>query len=133
MRLTVMASSAWIIAAIVDDRGRCSVREALDAVAITERAAHAEILALLSRVAQAGPPRDERRSRHLGGSIFELKTPRGFRVLYFFDRKRLIICSELSRKPKPRALRGMVRRAMVLREDYVAASAKGDVIIQIGE
>jgi hypothetical protein len=45
MRLAVITSSTWIIAAVVDDRGRCSVREALDAVAVTDQAAHAQLLA----------------------------------------------------------------------------------------
>ena len=43
------------------------------------------LLGLLGRVALAGPPRDERRSRHLDEGIFELKTPRGFRLVYFFE------------------------------------------------
>ena len=118
MLLTVIMSSTWIIAAVVDDRGRCTVREALDAVAATDRAAHAELLALLGRVSDAGPPRDERRSRHLSEGVFELKTPRGFRLL--------------CRKPKPRELRGIIRRAQGLRTAYVAASVAGDIVIEIG-
>src|SRR5450756_3156614 len=94
MRLTVITSSTWIIAAVVDDRGRCSVREAIDAVAVTDRAAHAQLLALLDKASVAGPPRDERRSRHLGEGIFELKTPRGFRLVYFLS---LIHISEPTR------------------------------------
>src|SRR5665648_402698 len=74
MRLTVITSSTWIIAAAVDDRGRCSVREALDAVAVTDRAAHAQLFALLGKISLAGPPRDERRSRHLGAGVFTSKT-----------------------------------------------------------
>src|SRR5665648_1184123 len=108
MRLTVITSSTWIIAAAVDDRGRCSVREALDAVAVTDRAAHAQLFALLGKISLAGPPRDERRSRHLGEGVFELKTPRGFRLVYFFERRRLIVCSELCRKPKPRELLSLI-------------------------
>jgi Phage derived protein Gp49-like (DUF891). len=132
MRLTVITSSTWIIAAVVDDRGRCSVREALDAVAVTDRAAHAQLLALLDKASVAGPPRDERRSRHLGEGIFELKTPRGFRLVYFFEQRRLIVCSELCRKPKPRELRGIIRRARGLRAAYLVASAAGDILVEIG-
>ena len=96
MRLTVIMSSTWIIAAVVDDRGRCPIREALDAVAVTDRAAHAQLLALLGRMSLAGPARDERRS------------------------------------PKPRELRGIVRRARHLRAAYLAASAAGDILVEIG-
>ena len=132
MRLTVIASSTWIAAAAVDDRGRCSVREALDEVGVTDQEAHAQLLALLGRVSQGGPPRDERRSRHLGEGIFELKTPRGFRLVYFFERRRLIMCSELCKKPKPRELQAIVRRARDLRAAYLAASAAGDILVEIG-
>jgi hypothetical protein len=132
MRLGIITSNTWIIAAVIDDRGRCSVREALDAVAVSDRAAHAQLLALLGRVSQVGPPLDERRSRHLGEGIFELKTPRGFRLVCFFERKRLIVCSELCRKPKPRELRGVIRRATNLRATYLAASAAGDILVEIG-
>src|SRR5665647_1430332 len=98
MRLTVITSSTWIIAAVVDDRGRCSVREALDAVAVTE-----------------------------------LKTPRWFRLVYFFERRRLVVCSELCKKPKPRELRGMIiRRARGLRAAYLVALAAGDMLVEIG-
>ena len=45
MRLTVITSSTWIVAAPVEERGRCFVREALDAVAVTDQAAHAQLLA----------------------------------------------------------------------------------------
>ena len=71
----------------------------------------------------ARPPRDERRLRHLGEGIFELKTPREFRV---------IVCSELCRKPKPRELRGIVRHAQHLRAAYLVDSAAGDILIEIG-
>ena len=132
MRLAVITSSTWIIAAVVDDRGRCSVREALDAVAATDRAAHAQLLALLGKISVSGPPRDQRRSRYLGEGIFEFKTPRGFRLVYFFERRRLIVCSELCRKPKTRELRWIIRRAIGLRAAYLAASAAGDILVEIG-
>ena len=72
MRLAVITSCTWIIAAVIADRGRCSVKEALDSVAVSDQAAHAQLLVLLGRVSQVGPPLDERRSRRLGDSIFEL-------------------------------------------------------------
>ena len=132
MRLAVLTNDTWTIVAVVDDRGRCSFREALDGVAGTDPAAHAQLFALLGRISQVGPPRDERRSRHLGEGVFELKTPRGYRLIYFYEPRRLIVCSELSRKPKSRELRGIVRRARDLRADYLAASAAGDVLVEIG-
>lgn len=101
-------------------------------IGVTDRAAHAELIARLGRIAQVGPPMDVRRSRHLGDGVFELKTPRGFRLIYFFDRGRLIVSSEPCRKPKPRQLRGIIRRAQRLRTACLAAAAAGDIVIEIG-
>jgi putative component of toxin-antitoxin plasmid stabilization module len=132
MRLETIAGGAWLVVAVVDPRGHCPVKEALDTIERDDRTAHAELAALLSRIAQAGPPRDERRSRHLGAGVFELKTPQGFRIIYFFDRGRLIVCSELCRKPKPRDFSALIRRAQRFRAAYFAASAAGDIVIQRG-
>ena len=99
---------------------------------LNDRDAHAQILALLGRISVTGPPRDERRSRHLGDGVFELKTPRGFRLIYFFGPRRTIVCSALCRKPKPREVRQIIQRARDLREAYLAASAGGDIVIEIG-
>ena len=68
----------------------------------------------------------------MGEGIFELKTPRGFRLVYFHERRRLIVCSELCRRPKPRELRGIIRPARDLRAAYLVALAAGDVLVEIG-
>ena len=61
-----------------------------------------------------------------------LKTPRGFRLVYFFGPRRTIVCSDLCSKPKPTVLRHITRRARDLREAYLAASASSDIVIEIG-
>jgi|GEM_PF-1242237 len=132
MRLTVITSGTWIVVATVDDRGRCPIRDGLDLILLQDREAHAQIVAVLGRVAVTGPPKDERRSRHLGDEVFELKTPRGFRLIYFFGPRRTLVCTDICRKPKPRELRRLTGRARNLREAYLAASAGGDIVIEIG-
>jgi len=42
------------------------------------------------------------------------------------------VCSELCKKPKPRELRGIIRRARGLRAAYLVASAAGDILVEIG-
>jgi hypothetical protein len=44
----------------------------------------------------------------------------------------VITISELCKKAKPRELRGIVRRAQHLRAAYLAASAAGDIVVEIG-
>ncbi len=99
---------------------------------LNDRDAHAQIVALLGRIGRTGPPKDERRSRHLGDGVFELKTPRGFRLIYFFGPRRTMVCSDLCSRPKPSELRRLTRRVRDLREAYLAASAGGDIVIEIG-
>jgi len=40
------------------------------------------------------------------------------------------VCSELCRKPKPRELKEIMRRAQSLRTACLAASATGDIVIE---
>lgn len=46
------------------------------------------------------------------------------------DRGRLIVCSELCRKPKPRELRTVVGHAQRNRADYFAARASGKIVME---
>jgi len=130
MRLRMVCVALWTVVTPVDARGRCRVQEVLDGLGHTDRAALGQILALLARVARHGPPSDPHRSRSLGGGIYELKTHRGWRLFYFTDRGRLIVCSELCRKPKPRELLTVVAHAQRDRADYFAARASGKIVME---
>jgi len=130
MLLEVIVAHRWRVLALVEGRGRCPVREALDALGRSDPVAHAEVVARLDHLAECGAPWDERRSRHLGQSIFELKTPRGMRILYFFDRNHVIVCTALVCKPKPRVLRSLMRQAGEARDAYRAASAAGILAVR---
>jgi hypothetical protein len=130
MRLVVLSRGDWQALAPRDSRGRCPVLEALDDTYRHDRAAHAGLLAAVHNLARCGPPHDERRSRRLARHIYELKTPRGYRVFYFFQPGRVVVCPELLRKPKPRELQMSVRRAQRLRDDYAAAWAAGRLLIE---
>jgi phage-related protein len=130
MRLRIVCVALWTIAAPVDAHGRCSVQEVLDTLERTDRAARAQILTLIARVARHGPPSGQNRSRSLGGGIYELKTHRGWRIFYFTDRGRLIVCSEMCRKPKPRELRTIVARAQRERAVYLADRTAGRIVME---
>jgi hypothetical protein len=114
----------------VDDRGRCPIVEVLDALERDDNAAHDQLVRLLAGAARHGPPREPHRSRLLGGGICELKTPRGWRIVYFFDRGRLIVCTELCRKPKSRELRAILARARRRRADYLVARLAGTIVME---
>lgn len=132
MLLTRIFEDVWLVSAVIDDRGSCQVKEALDALARDDKTAHAELVALLERIARSGPPRDIRRSGHLDGDVFELKTPRGCRLFYFFRPRRLVVCVELRRKPKPRALAMIIRRVQHQADGCRTSEAAGSLDIDPG-
>jgi hypothetical protein len=130
MRLRVIIAAEWTVLARVDPLGRCRVRERLDALERTDKAAHDQVVALLDRASRHGPRRDPRQSRQLGGGIYELKTPQGWRLFYFFDRGRVIVCTDVCRKPKARELRALIRRAQRERCEYLVARAADAIMME---
>jgi hypothetical protein len=48
---------------------------------------------LMERTANVGIVRNDRQMRELSEGIFEFKAPNTARILFFYDRNRLIICS----------------------------------------
>ena len=130
MRLKVIVAADWTVMAPVDARGRCRVMEDLHALKRTDSTARAQLTALLERVACDAPQRDPQRSRHVGAGVYEFKTLQGWRLFYFFDRDHVIICTELCRKPKPRELRTIVRRAQSVRARYLEARSAGTIVME---
>jgi len=72
---------------------------------------------------------DERRVRHLGDGIYELKTRGGVRVLYFVNEGRVIVCTDALRKPKPRQLSWLMTRSVTVRASYLTAQRVGGLQI----
>jgi phage-related protein len=130
MRLTTIFAAEWQVVARIDTLGRCRVREAMDALERTDKDAHDQLIAVLDRVSRHGPRRDPRQSRHLGGAIYELKTAKGWRLFYFFDHGRILVCTELCRKPKARELRELIRGAQRERREYLAARAADAILME---
>lgn len=130
MRLRIIFAAEWQVVVRVDSVGRCRVREAMDALERTDKDAHDQVIAMLDRVSRHGPRRDPRQSRQLAGAIYELKTARGWRLFYFFDRGRVIVCTDVCRKPKARELRALIRRAQRERCEYLAARAADAILME---
>lgn len=88
-------------------------------------AEHRQLSARVRELAKRGRITDERKARHLGDGIYELKTRRGVRVLYFVDEGRAIVCTDALRKPKARQVSWPVRRSRTVRASYLAAQKAG--------
>jgi hypothetical protein len=51
-----------------------------------------KLVRILDYVAEAGPPRDEEKSKLLREGIFEFRTKGGLRLLWFYDEGSVVIC-----------------------------------------
>lgn len=129
MRLLVIVRAEWLVVAPVDARGGCPVRRFLEQLRRDAPAEHRQVVGGLRVLAEFGRITDERRVRHLGDGICELKTRGGVRVLYFVDEGRVIVCTDALRKPKPRQLSWLITRSVTVRASYLTAQRVGDLRI----
>jgi hypothetical protein len=51
-----------------------------------------KLVRILDHTADAGPPKDEEKSKLLREGIFEFRTKGGLRLLWFYDEGRVLIC-----------------------------------------
>jgi hypothetical protein len=52
-----------------------------------------KLVRIMDHTAEAGPPKDEEKSKPLRQGIFEFRTKGGLRLLWFYDEGRVVICS----------------------------------------
>jgi phage-related protein len=78
---------------------------------------------LISRTADHGPPRNELHCRALEGKhaegLFEFKAPGGTRVLWFYDKNRIIICTHGFVKKGQKTPRKEIDKAQAIRQLYL--------------
>ena len=129
MRLLVIVRAEWLVVAPVDARGGCPVRRFLEQLRRDAPVEHGRVIARLRELAKRGRITDERKARHLGDGIYELKTRGGVRVLYFVDEGRVIVCADALRKPKPRQLSWLIARSVTVRASYLTAQRVGGLQI----
>jgi len=81
------------------------------------------IVYLISRTADHGPPRNELQCRALEGKhaegLFEFKAPGGTRVLWFYDKNRIIICTHGFVKKRQKTPRKEIDKAQAIRQLYL--------------
>ncbi len=132
MRLVRIGWESWEVLAICDARARAPVIEFLLSFERSAPAAAQGMLALLRQVVPAmGPPHAEPLCKPLGDGIYELrKQPKGkkLRVVWFYGVGRVIVCTFAFAKAE-RTPRLLVERSRLLRRQYLAARARGEVKI----
>ena len=84
----------------------CQVQDYIEKLDDKDRT---QILALFQLVLTKGPPKNELKFKNLGDKIYELKTPRGVRILCFFADSRhprsLILTHGFFKPPKKKLKR----------------------------
>lgn len=75
---------------------------------------------LISRTADEGIIKNEQQSRILEDGIYEFKAPNTARILYFFDKNRIIICTHgfRGKRGKGKTSKTEISRAVEIREMY---------------
>lgn len=91
MQLRVIIRAEWLIVAPEDARGGCPVQRFLEQLRRDAPAEHRQLSARVRELAKRGRITNLRQAKHLGDGIYELKTRRGVRVLYFVDEGRVIV------------------------------------------
>lgn len=136
MILRQLARRAWTLYAVAKDRGDCQLLKFLgeftdpppppdkaDRLGINK----VEMIRLLSRMAEAGPPRNTEISHQIDTDIFQL-TKGGVRVLYFYGQlRRTLIFSHGFPKTTPKTPPAEKARVSQALAEYRSAHARGGI------
>jgi hypothetical protein len=128
MRLVRVGVAIWEVLAIEDERGN-SVWDELKAADPASGSAIQMRATLKTYVPENGPMRmHKRKCVSLGQDIYEFKEP-GWRVLWFYDAGRRVVCTHSCPKVKTKEFQPEIKRAARFRDMYFAAKSAGELVI----
>ncbi len=110
--------------------GSCETQDFLNKAERNDADELASLLALLDRVSKHGPPKNQEKSRDVGGDIFEFKS-KSLRLCWFYDADRMIICIHGFGKPTKKVQDREIKRAGELRAAYFNLKVKSTIPIEI--
>lgn len=87
--------------------------------------AHDQIVRRLEQLAERGPSRKRDEFNDLGHDLYEAKAKSGPRVIFFYDRERIVICSHAFGKQGQKTPRKEIEKALARQRDYLARKASG--------
>lgn len=103
------------------DNGKLLIREFLEELAGKGANDAVRLTSLIKRVADEGITQNQRHMRSLDQNIYEFKAPNTGRILFFYDKGQLIICSHgftgKSGNAKKRIAKE-IKKANRIRDDY---------------
>jgi phage-related protein len=107
--------STFALFAIVESE-RCQILDYIDSL---QKAEQRKLIALLERVTNHGPPRNEEKSKPLREDLFEFKSFQD-RVIWFYDGKGRIVMTHAFQKKGGPVPPEEIRKAKRLRQAYQA-------------
>ena len=84
---------------------------------------HDQIVRRLQQLAERGPSRKKDEFNYLGHDLYEAKAKAGPRVVFFYDKNRIVICSHAFDKRGQKTPQKEIKRAMSRKRDYEATKA----------
>jgi hypothetical protein len=120
MRLRLVQNGSTLsIYAVVLDNGACPAEDYLERVRQRDRASHKSLVNLLTRHAEHGPMRNEKKSRAIKGkeNLWEFKTRQGDRIPFFYLAGGKTVLTHGFHKGAP--ARTEYRKAEAIRDRYL--------------
>jgi hypothetical protein len=84
-----------------------------------------KLVRIIDYMADAGPPRDEEKSKPLREGIFEFKTKGGLRLLWFYDEGCVVICVNGYIKQGQKTPNAEIDAAIQWKNNYLIAKRSG--------
>jgi len=86
---------------------------------------HDQIVRRLHQLAARGPSRKKDEFNNLGHDLYEAKAKAGSRVIFFYDRERIVICSHAFGKQGQKTPRKEIEKAVSRKRNYEERKASG--------
>lgn len=127
--LRIPVSGQFQVLSICDARGKSYLIDFIDCLGANLERDADRMLALLERVASAGPPRNTDISHQIDRDIYEFIQGR-LRVLWFYDAGRVVVCCQGFVKKSRKTPTAEIERARRFRSDYQTAKDSGQLKIE---
>lgn len=122
-------SGSFMLYAVCDGRGVPLLLEFFHGLGANLLKDVDRMMALLESVALSGPPRNTDVSHQLRGEIYEFIQGR-LRVLWFYDKGRVVVCSHGMVKQSQKTPRSEIERAEEVRHAFLAAKQADQLLIE---
>ena len=127
LRELILGPAFNVYALVID--GKCETESFLAVADKNDEDEWASMLSLLDRVSKHGPPKNEQKSRDVGGDVLEFKA-KSLRICYFFDAGRMIICTHGFQKPTKKVQNREIKQAIKIHSLYLEMKKKGKIPIE---